>query len=111
MSAETFQTPHMHRGLRVAFDVNTFLTFMAFVLLVLKPSLLPEAVGWHVDSTGYFNGYMLGAAEWGLATMTLLGSGAPASSRADAGLPQAPPLARRRGVLGSAVAWHPRPSG
>jgi hypothetical protein len=63
----------MNRGLKIAFDVNTFLTFMAFILLVIKPALLPAAVGVHVDPTGYFEGYMLGAAEWGLATMTLLG--------------------------------------
>jgi hypothetical protein len=63
----------MNRGLKLAFDINTFLTFMAFILLVAKPTLLPAAVGVHVDSTGYFNGYMLGAAEWGLATITLLG--------------------------------------
>lgn len=63
----------MNRGLKIAFDINTFLTFMAFILLVAKPTLLPGAVGVHVDTTGYFDGYMLGAAEWGLATMTLLG--------------------------------------
>jgi hypothetical protein len=45
----------MNRGLRLAFDINTFLTFMAFVLLVVKPTLLPAAVGVHPDSTGYFN--------------------------------------------------------
>jgi len=64
---------NMNRGLKLAFDVNTFLTFVAFILLVAKPTLLPEAVGVHVDPTGYFTGYMLGAAEWGLAAMSLFG--------------------------------------
>ncbi|SFH65814.1 hypothetical protein [Bradyrhizobium sp. Gha] len=63
----------MNRGLRLAFDINTFLTFMAFILLVLRPTLLPAAVGVHVDKSGYFMGYMLGAAEWGLAAMTFFG--------------------------------------
>ena len=34
----------------------------------------------------------------------------PASSRADAGLPRAPPWSGECGVLGSPVAWHPPPS-
>jgi hypothetical protein len=63
----------MNHGLKIAFDINTFLTFMAFVLLVIKPTLLPGGVGVHVDSSGYFDGYMLGAAEWGLAAMTFFG--------------------------------------
>lgn len=63
----------MNRGLYIAFLVNTFLTFMAFVLLVVKPTLLADAVGVHVDANGYFEGYMLGAAEWGLAAMTFFG--------------------------------------
>jgi hypothetical protein len=63
----------MNRGLYVAFGINTFLTFMAFILLVLVPDLLPGAVGVHVDRSGYFLGYMLGAAEWGLAALTFFG--------------------------------------
>ena len=63
----------MNRGLKLTFDINTFLTFMAFVLLMVNPSLLPNGVGIHVDATSYFNGYMLGAAEWGIAAITLLG--------------------------------------
>lgn len=63
----------MNRGLRIAFGLNTFLTFMAFVLLVAKPPLLGAAVGWHVGADGYYYGYMLGAAEWGLAAITFFG--------------------------------------
>ena len=63
----------MNRGLKLTFDINTFLTFMAFVLFMINPTLLPKGVGIHVDSTSYFNGYMLGASEWGIAAMTLLG--------------------------------------
>jgi hypothetical protein len=63
----------MNRGLSIAFGVNTFLTFMAFILLVVKPPLLGEAVGWHIDSSAHYYGYMLGAAEWGLAALTFFG--------------------------------------
>ena len=63
----------MNRGLKLTFDINTFLTFMAFVLFIVDPTLLPSGVGINADSTSYFTGYMLGAAEWGLAAMTLLG--------------------------------------
>ena len=63
----------MNRGLKLTFDINTFLTFMAFVLFMISPAALPNGVGIHVDSTSYFNGYMLGASEWGIAAITLLG--------------------------------------
>ena len=63
----------MNRGLRFAFDANTALTFVAFALLVVRPKMLPDGVGVYVDPSGYFLGYMLGAAESGLATMTFLG--------------------------------------
>lgn len=63
----------MNRGLSMAFGLNTFLTFMAFVLLVVKPPLLGEAVGWHIDASAQYYGYMLGAAEWGLAALSFFG--------------------------------------
>jgi hypothetical protein len=63
----------MNRGLAIAFAINTFLTFMAFILLVLVPDLLPGAVGVHVDPSGHFLGYLSGAAQWGLSAMTFFG--------------------------------------
>lgn len=49
------------------------LTFFAFVVLVLRPELLANGVGVEIDRSAYFMGYMLGAAEWGLAAMTFFG--------------------------------------
>lgn len=63
----------MNRNLKITFGINTFLTLMAFVLFIVSPRLLPDGVGVAVNSSEYFLGYMLGAAELGLATMTLLG--------------------------------------
>lgn len=61
------------KGLRLTFDINTLLTFAAFAILVATPHLLPAGIGITTNDTAQLIGLMLGAAEWGLATMTLLG--------------------------------------
>lgn len=63
----------MNKALKLAFDVNTFLTAMAFMLFIVSPDLLTDGIGIVSDSKEHFLGYMLGASELGLATMTLLG--------------------------------------
>jgi hypothetical protein len=61
------------RGLSVAFAANSFLTFMAFILLVAVPDALPNSVGVQSGPGSYFMGYLSGAAQWGLAAMTFFG--------------------------------------
>jgi hypothetical protein len=47
-----------------------FLTFAAFILFFLAPEALLNGVGAKIDASAYFSGYLVGAAELGIAIIS-----------------------------------------
>jgi hypothetical protein len=56
--------------LNIVLLINTFLTFAAFILFFFAPKVLLSWVGVQIDPSAYFSGYLVGAAELGIAIIS-----------------------------------------
>jgi hypothetical protein len=56
--------------LNIVLLINAFLTFAAFILFYVAPEALLNGVGAQIDPSAYFTGYLLGAAELGIAIIS-----------------------------------------
>src|SRR5258707_15337071 len=63
-----------HRGLRTLLVVHGFITIAAGIVLTIAPSLIPSAVGIHLEPSANLLAYLLAGAEFGLAVLSFGGS-------------------------------------
>ena len=63
-----------HRGLRTLLVVHGFITIAAGIVLTIAPSLIPSAVGIHLEPSANVVAYLLAGAEFGLAVLSFGGS-------------------------------------
>jgi len=65
---------HMSKGLRALLVVHGFITMAAGIVLTVAPTLIPSAVGIHLEPSANVLAYLLAGAEFGLAVLSFGGS-------------------------------------